>query len=143
MDPLRRRRILTAAAAWVAALRRARAAAPQASWWPCSPAPGSRTPSSFDEALVAELRALGHQDGQTIELDAHYADYSAAQAQRLAAEIAARKPAVIVANGRGIEPAFRLSPAASRGVRPQRQSGGRRIRGQPAAPGAKRQPAFR
>ena len=62
------------------------------------------------EALVAELRALGHVDGQTIEFDARYADYSPVQGQRLAAEIAARKPAVIVANGPGIELAFRLSP---------------------------------
>jgi putative ABC transport system substrate-binding protein len=62
-------------------------------------------------ALLDGLRALGHQEGRTIEIDARYADYSAAQAQRLAAEIAARKPAVIVTNGGGIEPAIRLSPA--------------------------------
>ena len=111
MAPLRRRSILTAAAA---------AASVAAIGVPAQQRPrpvvallsGARQSDTLHvvEALVAELRALGHVDGQTIELDARYADYSAAQGQRLAAEIAARKPAVIVANGHGIELAFRLSP---------------------------------
>ena len=64
----------------------------------------------FGNALLAELRALGYEDGRTVEIDAQFADYSPAQAGRLAAEIAARKPTVIVASGGGIEPAIRLSP---------------------------------
>jgi putative ABC transport system substrate-binding protein len=65
----------------------------------------------FVDALYAELRTLGYQEGRTVEIDARYADYSAPQAERLAVEIAARKPTVIVASGGGIEPAVRLSPA--------------------------------
>ena len=64
----------------------------------------------FVDALLGELRVLGYQEGRTVEIDARYADYSATQAGRLAAEIAARKPTVIVASGGGIEPAVRLSP---------------------------------
>jgi putative ABC transport system substrate-binding protein len=72
---------------------------------------GRQTDSTnFVDALLAELRTLGYHEGRMVEVDAQYADYSPAQAHRLAAEIAARKPAVIVANGGGIEPAIRLSP---------------------------------
>ena len=70
----------------------------------------SDSANSFS-ALLDGLRALGYQEGRTIEIDARYADYSAAQAQRLASEIASRKPALIVTSGSGIEPAIRLSPA--------------------------------
>ena len=62
------------------------------------------------DALLAELRTLGHEDGRTMDFDAGYADYSAAQGQRIATEIAARKPTVIVATGPGIDLAVRLSP---------------------------------
>ena len=109
MTPLRRRRILTAAAALVAAIgvpaqTRARPVVALLA--------GGRQADTHNvvEAMVAELRALGHEDGRTIDFDARYADYSETQGERLAAEIAARKPAVIVANGRGIELAFALSP---------------------------------
>jgi hypothetical protein len=90
--------------------------------------------TDFVNALLGELRTLGYQEGRTVEIDARHADYSPAQAERLATEIAGRKPAVIVASGGGIEPAVRWRPA-SRGVRPQRQSRGCRLRRQPVAPG--------
>lgn len=61
-------------------------------------------------AFVEGLRALGYQQGRNLDLDARYADYSAEQAGRLAAEVAARNPAVIVATAGGIGPAVRLSP---------------------------------
>jgi putative tryptophan/tyrosine transport system substrate-binding protein len=67
------------------------------------------TASSFS-AFVEGLRALGYQQGRNLELDARYADYSAEQAGRLAAEIAARRPAAIVVSGGGIAPAIGLSP---------------------------------
>jgi len=109
MVPLRRRRILTAIAACIAV--------PEVLAQPGSKArvallSGGRQSDSihFVNALFAELRALGYQEGRTVELDAQYADYSVAQAERLAAEIAARKPTVIVASGGGIAPAVRLSP---------------------------------
>jgi putative ABC transport system substrate-binding protein len=62
-------------------------------------------------SLVAGLRDLGLREGQNLILDSGFADYSEAQARKLAAEIAARKPAVIVATGGGIAPACALSPA--------------------------------
>jgi putative ABC transport system substrate-binding protein len=73
---------------------------------------GSRPADSapFVDALVAELRTLGYDDGRTMDFDAGYADYSEAQGQRVAAQIAARKPAVIVASSTGIDLAYRLSP---------------------------------
>jgi putative ABC transport system substrate-binding protein len=110
MAGLRRRNILTAAAASVAAI----AVPAQPRRRPVvALLSGGRESNTRHvvEALVAELRALGHEHGQTIEFDPRYADYSEANGQRLAAEIAARRPAVIVANGRGIELAVRLSPA--------------------------------
>ena len=65
----------------------------------------------FLAAFNAGLRDLGYRDGQNIVIDTRYADYSAEQAARLAGEIAAAKPAVIVANGGGIAPAYSLSPS--------------------------------
>ncbi len=57
------------------------------------------------------MRGLGYRAGQNLVLDARYAEYSAENAHRLAAEMAALKPAVFVANGGGIAPACRLTPA--------------------------------
>lgn len=56
------------------------------------------------------LRALGYREGDNLSLEARHADYSESQVGRMAAEIAALKPAVIVAFGGGIVPAIRLSP---------------------------------
>jgi hypothetical protein len=83
MAPLRRRSILTAAAASVAAMG---VPAQQRTRPVVALLSGGRQSDTFHvvEALVAELRALGHVDGQTF--DARYADYSAAQGQRLAAD---------------------------------------------------------
>jgi putative ABC transport system substrate-binding protein len=66
--------------------------------------------ASVFNAFVEGMRALGYHEGRNLELDARYADYSAGQVERLAAEIAARKPVAIVASGGGIAPAVRLSP---------------------------------
>ena len=63
--------------------------------------------------FVEGLRALGYEEGRNLDLDARYAEYSAERAGKLAAEIAARKPAAIVASGGGIGPAIRLSPPQS------------------------------
>jgi putative ABC transport system substrate-binding protein len=69
--------------------------------------PSDSTP--FVDALLGELRALGYEDGRTVEIDARYANYSATEAERLALELAGRRPAAIVASGGGIEPAVRLA----------------------------------
>lgn len=109
MTPLRRRRILAAAAACVATIGVPAQTRDKPRIALLSGARQADT-AHLVEALLGELRALGYEDGRTMDFDARYADYSDAQGERLAAEIAARKPAVIVANGRGIDLAFRLSP---------------------------------
>ena len=109
MVPFRRRTMLTATAAYLAAPA---VLAQPASKPRVALLSGGRQSDSihFGKALLEELHALGYQEGRTVEIDAQYADYSPAQAERLAAEIAARRPTVIVASGGGIEPAVRLSP---------------------------------
>ena len=62
--------------------------------------------TSFREAM----RELGYREGQNLVLEARYSEYSAERAQKLAAELAALQPRVIVANGGGIGPACRLTP---------------------------------
>ena len=110
MLPARRRKILLSTAAIIAAPRLF--AQPSAMPRIALLSGGRQSDSaSLINALLEGLRALGYHEGRTIEIDARYADYSATQAQRLAAEIAARRPALIVTNGGGIEPAIRLSPA--------------------------------
>jgi putative ABC transport system substrate-binding protein len=72
---------------------------------------GSRADAAaFLPSLVNGLRELGYREGQNLVLDSRYANYSDEEARLLAAEIAAQKAAVIVANGGGIAPACRLSP---------------------------------
>lgn len=66
--------------------------------------------AGFFDALVGALRGLGYREGDNLILDARYAEYSAERAKKLAAEIASLKPAVIVANGSGIDPAYRALP---------------------------------
>lgn len=65
--------------------------------------------ANFFAAFQEGLLELGYREGHNLTLYARFADYSAEQAGKLAAEIAALKPAVIVANGGGIAPAIRLS----------------------------------
>ncbi|HVF63541.1 MAG TPA: ABC transporter substrate-binding protein [Casimicrobiaceae bacterium] len=66
--------------------------------------------AAFLQSFVERLREIGYREGDNLVLDARYAEYSAERATRLAHEIAALKPAVIVANGGGIGPACRLIP---------------------------------
>jgi len=68
---------------------------------------------AFLASYVEGLRDLGYRDGHNIVVDARWADYSAEQASRLATEIAASKPTVIVANGGGIAPVCQLAPPLS------------------------------
>ncbi len=65
---------------------------------------------SFLAAFTDGMRERGYRERQNLLLDVRYAAYSPERAQKLAAEIAALKPAVIVANGGGIAPACRLTP---------------------------------
>ena len=64
----------------------------------------------FLPAFIDGLRERGYREGHNLVIDRRYANYSAERATALANEIAAHKPALIVANGGGIAPACRLSP---------------------------------
>jgi len=73
---------------------------------------GTRSDAApFQASFMEGMRGLGYRVGQNLVLDARYAEYSDENARRLAAEMAALKPAVFVANGGGIAPACRLTPA--------------------------------
>lgn len=65
--------------------------------------------ASFFAALMQELRALGYREGENLVMDARYASYSDEQAARLAEQLAATKPAAIIASGGGISAAYRLA----------------------------------
>jgi putative tryptophan/tyrosine transport system substrate-binding protein len=65
---------------------------------------------SFLDAFRDGMAQLGYREGRNLRLELRYAEYSADRATKLASEIAALKPAVIVANGGGIGPACRLTP---------------------------------
>lgn len=62
------------------------------------------------ESLLEGLRELGYREDRNLLVDARWADYSAERATKLAAEIAALRPAVIVTQGGGLRPASRLFP---------------------------------
>lgn len=64
----------------------------------------------FLPSLLAGLREFGYRDGGNLLIDARYANYSPQEATALASEIARQQPELIIANGGGIAPAFRLSP---------------------------------
>jgi putative tryptophan/tyrosine transport system substrate-binding protein len=70
----------------------------------------SDTEASFG-AFVDGLRELGYVEGKNLAVDARWSDYSAERATRLAGEIAARRPALIVTQGGGLRPASRLLPS--------------------------------
>ncbi len=73
---------------------------------------GARSDSAnFLGSFQQSLLELGYREGANLTLDLRFADYSIEQAQKMAAEIAAHKPAVIVATGGGIAPACSLSPS--------------------------------
>lgn len=65
---------------------------------------------SYLREFLIGMRALGHREGDNLSIDARYAEYSPERAGKYAAEIAGRKPTVILANGAGITPAVRLTP---------------------------------
>ena len=65
--------------------------------------------AAFLNAFLDALRRLGYRESDNVTLDARYAEYSAERAQKYAAEMATLKPAVIVASGGGIAPAYRMS----------------------------------
>ena len=64
----------------------------------------------FQASFLDGMRELGYRDQQTFALEARYAEYSSERARKLAAEIAALRPRVIVANGSGIGAAYQLAP---------------------------------
>jgi putative ABC transport system substrate-binding protein len=109
MTGFRRRTFLLGAGALLA-VSRARAQSPQVHRVAFLAGGRQADTAGFYAALVGGLRDLGYREGANLEMDERYADYSAERAARLAAEIAARKPEVIVTNGAGIAAAFGLSP---------------------------------
>jgi len=64
----------------------------------------------FLASLLDALDERGYREGRNLVIDRRYAEYSLERAAKLAADIAAAKPALIVANGGGIGAAARLSP---------------------------------
>ncbi len=64
----------------------------------------------FLDALREGLRERGYEEGRNLVLDARWADHSTERAEKLAAEIAEMKPAVIVTQGIAVRAASRLSP---------------------------------
>lgn len=52
--------------------------------------------------LKSELRRLGYEEGRNISFDARFADFKVEEIDRMATEVIASKPAVIVAQGRTI-----------------------------------------
>jgi len=66
--------------------------------------------SRFLAAFIEGMAALGYREGRNFRLDSRHAEYSSERAAKLAHEIAALKPALIVANGSGIGAACRLAP---------------------------------
>jgi putative ABC transport system substrate-binding protein len=67
--------------------------------------------AGFHASFLEGMRELGYRERQSFILESRYAEYSNERAQKLAAELAALKPRVIVANGSGIGAAYRLAPA--------------------------------
>lgn len=65
--------------------------------------------AQFFAALMQELRVVGYSEGKNLVVDARYANYSADQAARLAAQLAATQPAAIIASGGGISAAYGLA----------------------------------
>lgn len=64
----------------------------------------------FFEAFLEGLRDVGYREDRNVVIDPRWADYSAERGTQLAAEIAALRPAVIVAQGAVLGPVTRLSP---------------------------------
>lgn len=65
---------------------------------------------AYFREFLSGMSALGYRDGDNLSIDAQFAEYSPERAATLAVEIAARKPAVILATGSGIAAASRLMP---------------------------------
>lgn len=64
----------------------------------------------YFDAFLAGMKALGYREGENLSIDAQFADYSVERGDKLAGEIAARKPAVILCSGAGIVAAFKVAP---------------------------------
>ena len=63
-----------------------------------------KTVGSYFHALEKGLRESGLVDGQTIRLEAYFAQFSKERVQKMIPEIIARNPAVVVVQGAAIKP---------------------------------------
>lgn len=75
-------------------------------------ASGSRADTEpYFEAFREGLRGFGYQEGRNLVLDARFGDYTPERSERLALELAAMKPEVLVTQGGAVRQAERLLPA--------------------------------
>jgi putative ABC transport system substrate-binding protein len=109
MGQIQRRQLLIAAGAMLVAPR-ALAQAGRTHWVAFLSGGRPSDSEQFLNAFLGGMREHGYRVGANLSIDAQYAEYSTERAAKLAAEIAGRKPAVILAQGGGIAPACRLSP---------------------------------
>lgn len=100
MAPLHRRRFLATAAALLAAPGASQAQEPRALRRVAILTTGSsQSVSAYIRAYKDGLRERGHVEGRDIEIEVHYAEGREQSLASLAAKIAARRPAVVVAGG--------------------------------------------
>ena len=66
---------------------------------------------AYFDAFRGGLRDLGYQEGRRLVLDARFGDYARDRTERLALELAALQPEVLVTQGGAARQAERLSPA--------------------------------
>lgn len=104
----KRRRILVAAGGLLLAPH-VRAQSGQTNWVAFLSGGRPSDSEAFLNAFLEGMQPLGYRVGANLSIDAQYAEYSLERAARLAAEIAARRPAVILSTG-AVAPAVRLVP---------------------------------
>lgn len=104
-----RRRLLFASGTLLAAPR-VLAQSRQVRWVAFLSGGGPADTQAYLSEFLNGMRTLGYREGDDLAIDAQYAEYSPERADRLAAEIAARKPSVILATGGGVTPAAQLTP---------------------------------
>jgi putative ABC transport system substrate-binding protein len=106
---LRRQFLIAAAALVVAPLAPAQTALRRIAWFGAGRA---GTPSPFLDATRAGLRDRGWEEGRNLALSPFWADGTLEDAQRLAREMSASNPEIIIVFGREVFAVHRVKPAA-------------------------------
>jgi len=108
VTPLGRRDVLLgASAALLASAAHAQARLRRVAWLGAG---RSGTPSPFLEAVRQGLRDLGWQEGRDLALTTYWTDGSLAESERVAREMIATKPELIVVYGRDVLAVHQLRP---------------------------------